>query len=120
MRTKGDCEMNITQQLKEGATVLDVSGRFEFSSRKLFMTALQKAQEGSPTHIILNLEGVPFLDSAALGLLALAQQNLKAQTIQLSVLNPQAYVRKVLELANVQKFIPIVSSIAEAKSAVLV
>ncbi|MEC4672756.1 MAG: STAS domain-containing protein [Nitrospirota bacterium] len=112
--------MNITPQRKDGATVLDLSGRFEFSSRKMFMNALQKAQEGSPTQVINNLEGVPFLDSAALGLLALAQQNLKVQNIHLSLLNPQEYVKKVLELANFQKFIPIASSIAEAKSAVLV
>ena len=111
--------MNITQQLKDGVTVLDLSGRFEFSARKLFLGALQNAQEGSPHHIILNLEGVPFLDSAALGLLALAQQNLKAKNIPLSLMNPQDYVKKVLELANFPKFIPIVSTIAEAKSAVL-
>lgn len=112
--------MTITQQLKDGVTVLEISGRFEFSSRKMFMGALQKSQEGSPRHIVLDLAGVPFLDSAALGLLALAQQNLKAQNIQLSLLNPQGYVKKVLELANFPKFIPIVSSIAEAKLAVLV
>ncbi len=112
--------MNISQQTNGDATVLDISGRFEFSSRKLFMGALQKAQEGSPRHIILNFEGVPFLDSAALGLLALAQQTLKVQNIQLSLMKPQDYVQKVLELANFQKFIPVVSSITEAKSAVLV
>ena len=112
--------MTITQQLRDGATVLDLTGRFEFSTRKNFLEAIKKAQEGSPRHIILNLEGVPFLDSAALGLLALSQQNLKTQNIQCSLMNPQEYVKKVLELANFPKFMPMVTSIAEAKSTVLV
>jgi len=112
--------MTITQQLKNNVTVLEVNGRFEFSGRTLFISALEKAQKGSPSHIILNFGSVSFLDSAALGLLALAHQNLKAQNIQLSVLNPQDYVKKVLELANIPKFIPIVSTIDEATSPVLV
>ncbi len=108
--------MTITQRSVSDTTVLDISGRFEFTARKAFASALEKAQERAGGHIILNFQAVPFLDSAALSLLALAHQNMKLKNGRLSIANPQTYVHKVLELANFQKFIPIYQSVDEAAS----
>lgn len=104
----------ITQENQSGATVLNLSGRFDFSARKTFTNALSKAEEGSVTHLVLNFERVPFVDSAALGLLALTQQNLKLKNGRLSIINPQEYVKRIFELANLPKFIPIFPNTQEA------
>lgn len=106
--------LSVTQETQDGATVLNIFGRFEFSGRKVFTDSLNKAQEGPVTHVILNFKNVPFVDSAALGLLALVQQNLKLKNIRVSVANPQDYVKKVFELANLPTFIPMFPSIQEA------
>ena len=106
--------LTVTQESQGSAVVLNISGRFEFSGRKVFTDALKKAQEGSLTHVILNFQHVPFIDSAALGLLALAHQNLKLKNVRISIVNPQDYVKKVFELANFPKFIPIFPNIQEA------
>ncbi|RMH08387.1 MAG: STAS domain-containing protein [Nitrospirae bacterium] len=106
--------MTITQRTVPGAIILDLSGRFEFTVRKTFTAALEKAQEHPERHIVLNFQGVPFVDSAALGLLALAHQTLKLNNGRLSIAAPQEYVRKILDLANFPKFIPVYNSVDEA------
>lgn len=106
--------LTITQEAQGSATVLNISGRLEFSGRKVFMDALAKAQEGSLTHLILNLQQVPYIDSAALGLMALAQQNLKLKNARVSIVNAQEYVKKVLDLANFSKIISLFPTVQDA------
>ena len=113
--------LTVTHETQDGAMVLNISGRFEFAGRKIFTEALNKVQEEPVTHVIMNLQQVPFVDSSALGLLALAQQNLKLKNARLSIVNPQEYVKKVLELANFPKVIPMFPSVQDAiRSPVLV
>ncbi|MDA0738833.1 MAG: STAS domain-containing protein [Nitrospirae bacterium] len=106
--------LTITQETQGSATVLNISGRLEFSGRKVFMDALGKAQNGSLTHLILNLQQVPYIDSAALGLMALAQQNLKLKNARVSIVNAQEYVKKVLDLANFSKIISMFPTVQDA------
>ena len=106
--------LSVTQETQNGATVLNIYGRFEFKGRKVFTDSMRKVQEGPVTHVILNFQNVPYVDSAALGLLALAQQNLKLKNARVSIANPQDYVKKVFELANLPKFIPLFPSVQEA------
>ncbi len=106
--------LTITQEIQDSATVLNISGRLEFSGRKVFMDALTKAQDGSLTHLILNLQQVPYMDSAALGLMALAQQNLKLKNARVSIANAQEYVKKVLDLANFSKIISLFPTVQDA------
>jgi len=104
----------VTQETLDDIAILHMSGRFEFSGRKMFTTALKTVQEKPVSHVILNFQHVSFIDSAALGLLALAYQNLKLTNTRLSIANSQEYVKSVLDQANFQKFIPLFSSIEEA------
>ncbi len=65
----------------------------------------EAVKEGRP--IVLDLAQVSFVDSSALGLLVISHQNLKNKKIPFCLVNPQTYVRQVLDLANVAKMIPI-------------
>lgn len=106
--------LTITQETQGSATVLNISGRLEFSGRKIFTDALTKAQNGSLSHLILNLQHVPYIDSAALGLLALTHQNLKLINARVSIANPQEYVKKVLDLANFPKIVSLFPTVQDA------
>ncbi|MCA9472449.1 MAG: STAS domain-containing protein [Nitrospirales bacterium] len=108
--------MQISEQTgEEGIVVLDLEGRFDFSSRKAFKDTVERIQKEGCSHIIINMDRVSFVDSSALGLLVIASQNLKCKHAQLSIVNPQPYVRQVLDLANVPKMVPVYSSLNEAK-----
>jgi HptB-dependent secretion and biofilm anti anti-sigma factor len=104
--------MNVTQEKREGAVILHMEGRFDFGSRKTFKESMDEAiQEGMP--VILDLGQITFVDSSALGLLVISHQNLKIKKIPFYLVNPQTYVRQVLDLANVAKMIPIYQTFHE-------
>lgn len=98
--------MNITQKKSDGHMLLHMEGRFDFGARKTFKDAMDQAIKDEMP-IILDLEHVSFVDSSALGLLVISHQNLKSKKIQFCLVNPQTYVRQVLDLANIGKMIPI-------------
>ena len=108
--------MHVSERQENGATVLNLEGRFDFGARKEFKETVDRIQARGCPHIVIDLARVPFVDSSALGLLVIAHQNLKLKKATLSLVNPQTYVRQVLELANVPKMIPIFSTIDEAIS----
>ncbi len=104
--------MNITQDKVDGKSIVHLDGRFDFGARKTFKEAVdQAAEEGSP--VVLDLEKVTFVDSSALGLLVICHQNLKNKKISFYLVNPQTYVKQVLDLANIAKMIPCFQTLAE-------
>ena len=107
--------MQISEQQENGAVILVLEGRFDFGARKHFKDTIERIQQEGCSHIILNMESISFVDSSALGLLVIAHQNLKVKQAQLTIVNPQPYVRQVLDLANVPKMIQVLSSLEEAK-----
>ncbi len=108
--------MVISQEQHSDRVHLLMEGRFDFGARKVFKDTLEKAAELN-VPIVLDLSKVGFLDSSALGLLVISQQTLKPKNIPLCLVNPQAYVRQVLDLANLGKIIPIYDSVEEVSVA---
>lgn len=104
--------MNITKEQIQGTVVVHLEGRFDFGSRKEFKDAMELATEAMSA-IALDLEKVTFVDSSALGLLVICHQNLKSKKIPFYLVNPQTYVKQVLNLANIGKMIPLYSSLDE-------
>ena len=100
--------MQITHRTYRTADVLDITGQFNFGTRKDFSAAIEKVKT-SP-HVILNLKGVTFVDSAAIGLLALASQQFKSTNRTLSMVGAQGTVKQVLNLAHIEQMIPTFAS----------
>ncbi len=99
--------MQITERVVGQAVILSLNGRFVFDVRKSFQQAIQKAHEKSPRKIVLNMEGVTYLDSAGLGLIALASEQAKIQHIVFCLVNPVGAVRRLLDLAQLPKILPV-------------
>ncbi len=106
--------MHITEHVRDGVLVLKVSGRLNYYSRKTFQAVMWNAERGAAEHIVVNLEQVEFLDSVAIGLLALSQARLTLQGIVLSLVGPQSNVMKMLDMANIPKLIPVYQTEEEA------
>lgn len=106
--------MNITHNTKDNKLILRLSGRFDFRARHVFQTAMEEIKKTTPREIILNLTQVSFIDSAALGLMALSYEKLNSANQRLILVASQGYVLKVLELANFQKKMSIVATEEEA------
>ena len=109
--------MPISSREFQGARVLDLMGRFDSSARQDVQTALDKALKAGAHHVIFNLAGVPFIDSAAMGLLALNHQKFRQSGGRISLVNPKPEVRLLLDMAATPKLIPSYRTLEEAIAA---
>ena len=100
--------MQIAHRSYRNADVIDITGQFNFGTRKEFTAAIEKVKT-SP-HVILNLKQVTFVDSAAIGLLALAAQQFKSGNRNLSLVGAQGTVTQILNLAHIEQMIPTFAS----------
>lgn len=102
--------MRITHRTRGDAAILELADEFTFSTRKAFTAAMERAKQSGHRRVILNLKDVTFLDSTALGLLALSGQQLEADRRQLSLVGPQGTVKQLLDLAMITKVLPVFPS----------
>ena len=107
--------MTITSASQHSLTVLHLSGRFDFSARHAFHASSQAALElGTQIqghHIVVNLEGVSFVNSAGVALLQSFIEQPEATNIKASLIKPQEYVEKILNLCRVSDLVPILDAI---------
>ena len=101
----------MSMQTKErpvpNGVVLEMTGDLTYANREPFKTAVEAIRQKGCRHLILNMAKVRFVDSSGLGLLALVSQNFRLSQGKVSMLKPQSYVREIMNLANIQKAIPI-------------
>ncbi|MEC4889556.1 MAG: STAS domain-containing protein [Nitrospira sp.] len=98
--------MQITHRTAGSADILDLDGQFNFSARNAFTTALGTLTKRGATHVLFNFRHVTFIDSAAIGLLAIAAQQCKLVKCTLGVVGAQGAVKQVLALARIDQLIP--------------
>jgi len=106
--------MGVSARNIDNAVVLDLTGRFDATAKKEVQRAIDEAMDTGTSHLILNLAGVPIVDSAALGLLAVNHNKFKEKGGKLSLVNPQPEVRLILDMVAMPKLIPSFNSIEEA------
>lgn len=106
--------MAVSARNIDDAVVLDLTGRFDATAKREVQHAIDEAMDSGTSHLILNLAGVPLVDSAALGLLAVNHNKFKEKGGKLSLVNPQPEVRLILDMVAMPKLIPSFDSIEEA------
>lgn len=106
--------MQITERRVGHAVILDVVGELTYANRAAFKSATEQVKQTGCRHVIVNMEGVRFLDSSALGMLALLSQSLKVMQGTVGLLNPQSYVREIISLANLHRMMPIYNTERDA------
>jgi anti-anti-sigma factor len=108
--------MQIAERRIGSAVVLDLRGEMTYANRAQFKAAVERARQAGCRNLILNMEGVRFLDSSALGMLALISQSFKLHRGVVSLLNPQSYVREIINLANVHHLLAVYDDEQDALS----
>ena len=99
--------MPITQRAWRDATVIHVDDVFTYRNRKDFSSAVTAFRASGGRHLIVDLHEATYMDSAALGLLALTSQQLSVEERWISLVGPQGTVKQVLEIANIDKMIAV-------------
>ena len=103
--------MEITRKdANPGEITLIISGQLDFKVRKDFQAALQEAKAEAPTHIILDVSHVSFIDCAAVGILVRTKEELAQSEITLSLRATPGRVLDVLKLLNIEKILAVTST----------
>ncbi len=93
--------MNIAAESYGQAVVLILKGEFNADTLEAFNVAVEhQLTDATVRDIVLNLEGVPFIDSAALESTLTLQQRLLERMGQVKLLKADANVRKILEITR--------------------
>ncbi len=106
--------MRFTQRVVGQTVVVSLVGQMAFKTRRIYHQALQEAREKSPRRIVVNLEGVTYIDSAGLGLIALAHQQLNLENIHFGIAGARGPVTRILELAQLHKMMLVYETEEEA------
>ena len=100
----------------QGATVVDFHGRLDMYSRWHVKAIINQCCHTEPEHLILNLQGLTFVDSAGLGFLVMASQKFKELNRRISWIKPQGSVGEVLHNLQLHELFSICSTEQDALS----
>lgn len=99
-----------------GWTVIDVKGEVDvYTAPKLREKLVDLVSQGSH-QIVVNLEGVEFLDSTGLGVLVGGLKRVKSHDGTLALVCTKAKILKVFSITGLSKVFPIYETVQEATS----
>lgn len=100
--------MQISQRITDGAATMSLSGRFDFNAHRDFRDGYE-ALLNTPgiQSLDIDLGGVDYLDSSALGMLLLVKERAGSRNIRLQLTRCTGTVRQILDIANFGKIFTI-------------
>lgn len=100
--------MQANIDIDNGRAIVKLSGRFDFNAHRDFRGAYEPLMENTAVSTIaIDLEGVDYLDSSALGMLLMLRDKTLGNAKALSLRNARGGVKQVLEIANFGKLFQI-------------
>ena len=97
---------------RDGAVVLSLRGELDLYNAEEVRAELMRAIAGGPSRIVVDLSGVEFVDSTALGVLIEARAKLGPGVLLLAA--PQLETRRTLEVSGLDRQLPVHDSVAAA------
>jgi len=102
------------RSLSEHTVVETFVGRFDQHARQDFKWRIDHAIRQGYRYVVLNMVAVSFIASAALGWLVLAQRRIQRIGGKLGIIATTGFVRDILELTEINEWIPIFTTEDEA------
>ena len=107
--------MVVSEQSPSEYTLVEIFvGRFDQGARQDFKWRIDHAITQGYRFVVLNMVAVSLIDSSALGWLVLAQRRFQRIGGKLGIIAPMGFVRDILELTEINEWIPIFSCEDEA------
>jgi anti-anti-sigma factor len=99
-------QVNVTN--RTGKTAIVLQGRFDFNAHREFREAVDQAVKESAREIQVDLGGVDYLDSSALGMLLMLRDKAKNASKEIELANARGAVKQVIDIANFGKLFTLV------------
>lgn len=101
--------MSIGATVISNTATINISGRFDFNAQRDFKNAYAPhLLNEAVTSIDVNLSGVEYLDSSALGMLLMLRERAASAGKSLRLCKPSATVAQILDIANFAKLFTMV------------
>ncbi len=112
--------MTTTAESYGHAVILNIKGELTEDSLDAFTQVVNHQLESGKDVIdlVLNMENVPFVDSASLEYLLDLQDRLAERLGQVKLVNCDEYVRKILEITRLETVFEICKDVTEAVKAI--
>jgi anti-sigma B factor antagonist len=107
-------ELGLDVEEKDGATILAVKGEVDVYTAPRLREKLVELVSQGKYKIIVNLEGVDFLDSTGLGVLVGGLKRLRSHDGDLTLVCTQPRILKVFEITGLTKVFAIFETVDDA------
>ncbi|HMJ39331.1 MAG TPA: STAS domain-containing protein [Verrucomicrobiae bacterium] len=103
-----------SRQVDNGVTVVAPTGRLDVAGAPALKDAISEAVKSGQPRVVLDMEGVSFVDSTGLGSVIAALKQIRSSQGDLRLAAPNQQVRVVLELTTLDRVFPYYSTVEEA------
>lgn len=109
-------ELGCVTRSSRDTVVVRVTGELDIATEAQFRDCLQTAVDSGARRVVVDLDGVAFMDSSALGVLVLVFKTLRADDRVLCLAAPRGPVRGVLAATSVDRVIGVYDSVVAAEN----
>lgn len=103
-----------TRQADNGITVVAPTGRLDVAGAPTLKEAISEVVKNGPPRIVIDMEGVSFVDSTGLGSVISALKQIRGSQGELRLAAPNQQARVVLELTTLDRVFPYYATVEEA------
>ena len=105
-----------SRKTEKGVTVLAPSGRLDVTGVPALKAAVSEAVGDGQSRLVIDMEGVSFVDSSGLGSVVAALKQVRSSKGDLRLAAPNQQVRVVLELTTLDRVFPYYATVEDALS----
>jgi anti-sigma B factor antagonist len=108
--------MQVSTEQNGSVSVVAVKGDVDLNSSRELQTELREALGSGPSRLVVDLSGVPYMDSSGVATLVEAMQLSRKKGTKLVLCAMGDKVQSIFEIARLDKVFTIVNDRAEAES----
>ena len=110
-------DLSLTTRTEGDRTVLSVGGEIDVYTAPKLREQLVDLVNSGQYHLVVDMEGVEFLDSTGLGVLVGGLKRVRAHEGSLRLVCTQERILKIFRITGLTKVFPIYDSVADAVAA---
>jgi anti-sigma B factor antagonist len=101
-------DLRIETRLEGERAELLLLGEFDLAGIERFREALAKVEQGDPNVIVIDLDGLEFMDSSGLRALIVADDRARDAQRRLAIVPGPAQIRRVFEITQIEQRLDLV------------